>query len=99
MGASFLTIVAPKVCCWSSAVAAISGGTSYIAWIYPMRPWLFGLSFISLGYSFYKISRKRNENDCNACNSGKINFLTSKNFTYLVTAFVVVMFIISYFVR
>ncbi len=99
MGASFLTIVAPKICCWSSAVAAISGGTSYLAWVYPMRPWLFALSFLSLGYSFYKISKKRNENDCGVCDNEKINFFNSKNFTYLVTVFVVIMFIISYFVK
>jgi len=99
LGASFITIVAPKVCCWSSAFTAISGGTSYLAWVYPMRPWLFGLSFLSIGYSYYKISRKKNENGCGVCNSVKTSFFTSKNFTYLVTAFVVTMLMISYFVK
>jgi len=99
LGASFITIIAPKVCCWSSALIAISSGTSSMALVYPMRPWLFGLSFLSIGYSYYKISRKKNENDCGVCSRGKIGFFTSKNFTYLVTAFVVTMFMISYFVK
>ena len=99
LGSSCITIVAPKVCCWSSALAAISGGTSYLAWVYPMRPWLFAISFLSIGYSFYKISRKKNENECEVCNNEKVNFFASKNFTYLVTALVVIMFTISYFVK
>jgi len=100
VSASLLTIVAPKFCCWSSAIAAVSGGASYLAWVYPMRPYLFGLSFVFIGYSFYKAYRPKKEEttDC-VCNKGKSNFLTSKRFTWLTAVFVFTMFIVSYFIN
>lgn len=93
VGASFLTIVAPKFCCWSSAIAAISGGVSYLAWVHPMRPYLFGLS----GYSFYKAYRPKNEEYTRCeCDAGTSNLLASKLFTWLVAVFVLAMFLVSY---
>lgn len=100
VGASFLTAMAPKFCCWSSAIAAVSGGASYLAWVYPMRHWLFALSFASVGYSFYKAykPRKADNPEC-VCDQQKVSFLKSKLFTWLVTIFVTIMFIVSYFIN
>ena len=100
VGASLLTVVAPKFCCWSSAIAAISGGASYLAWVYPMRPWLFALSFASVGYSFYKTykPKKADTPEC-VCDQQKVSFLKSKLFTWLVAIFVTGMFIVSYLIN
>ena len=59
-GTSLLTFLAPKVCCWNGAIAAISSGSSYLAWVYPLRPYLFGLAFLSLAYGFYREYYQKN---------------------------------------
>jgi len=65
-----------------------------------MRPYLFGLSFVFIGYSFYKAYKPRHEEntDC-VCNKQKSGFLTSKLFTWLTAVFVSIMFILSYFIN
>lgn len=101
IGTTLLILLAPKFCCWSSAIAAISVGVSYLAWVYPMRPYLFSLSILSIGYSFYKVYRPqvklgRNENEVNfQCNKGKSTFLSSRFLTWLTAIFVLIMFVLS----
>jgi len=98
IGTSTLSFIAPKVCCWTAAVAAISGGSSYLAWVYPLRPYLFAIAFVSLGISFYNTYWKdeRTTNSCNACIQTKTNFFQSKLWLWIVTVFVFVSFIIEY---
>ena len=100
-GTSLLTVVAPKYCCWTSAMAAVSSGASYLAWVHPMRPYLFVLSFVLIGYSFYKVyrtssSKETAKGQCQVCEQEKTSFLQSKGFTWLVAVAVTVMFLINY---
>lgn len=101
IGAALLTIVAPKFCCWSSAIAAISGGVSYLAWVYPIRPYLLSLSILSMGYSFYRayrpqVKQDRIESEVNCqCGTEKSAFFSSKLLTWLTAIFVLVMFVLS----
>ncbi|MEQ9424060.1 MAG: hypothetical protein RJQ09_06570 [Cyclobacteriaceae bacterium] len=101
-GTSFLTIVAPKFCCWTSAMAALSNGASYLAWVHPMRPYLFAISFVLVGYSFYKAyhptnsKTKRTDDQCQACQKKETHFLHTKGFTWMVALSVVLMFLINY---
>jgi len=102
VGTSFLTIVAPKFCCWSTALAAVSSGASYLAWVYPMRSYLFALSFVLIGYSFYKrrqltLRSNPKKTGCQVCKKSNETFLQSRSFIWLSTLFVLVMFLISYF--
>jgi len=96
-GMSLLTVVAPKFCCWSSAIAAMGAGASYLAWVHPMRPYLFGLSFIAVGYSFYKTykSKKGDQTAC-TCDRKRNGFSGSKWFTWITAILVLVAFLINY---
>ena len=94
LGSSFLTVIAPKFCCWSSAVTALGAGSSYLAWVYPLRPYLWGLSFLMVGVSFYQ-AYKPAKNSCAACAEKKTPMLRSKTFTWIVALLVLVMFILS----
>jgi len=96
VGSSMLTIVAPKFCCWSSAIAAVSSGVSYLAWVYPLRPYLWGISFITLGYSFYK-AYKPKKSTCGSCTvENKRSFLKSKVFVWVTAVVVLLVFILNY---
>lgn len=95
LGSSFLTVIAPKFCCWSSAVTALGAGSSYLAWIYPLRPYLWGLSFLMVGISFYQ-AYKPVKSSCSSCSDDtQTRLLRSKGFTWIVAVLVLVMFILS----
>lgn len=98
---SALTATAPKFCCWSSAVAAMSGGVSYLAWVYPMRPYLFAVAFVSLGYSFYSVYglEKNNRNNCTSCKSDKPTFFQSKLWVWTIAILLLTSFLNSYFIN
>lgn len=97
-GTSLLTFLAPKVCCWNGAIAAISSGTSYLAWVYPLRPYLFGLAFLSLAYGFYReyYQKKLDKLSCGGCTFEKNRFSKSKLRLWIVTLFVLLTFAINY---
>lgn len=97
-GTSLLTVLAPKVCCWGGAIAALSSGTSYLAWVYPLRPYLFVLAFLALALSFYKVYRPKrfDAGACNDCPNKKVHFLNSSLWLWMVTAFVLISFLYNY---
>ncbi len=94
LGASFLTVIAPKFCCWSAAVAALGAGGSYLAWVHPLRPYLWGLSFLMVGVSFYHVYKPA-KTSCSTCKGTKSSFVHSKTFTWVVAILVIVMFTLS----
>jgi mercuric ion transport protein len=100
---SLLVIIAPKFCCWSSALAAVSSGASYLAWVYPVRPYLFIFSFFLAGRSLYKAyqpvhPKKTGEgSECEVCKKDKTHLLKSKQFSWMVAVFVLLMLVLSYF--
>lgn len=97
LSSSFLTVIAPKFCCWSSAVTALGAGSSYLAWVHPLRPYLWGLSFLMVGISFYQ-AYKPVKSNCSSCVEDvptSFSFIRSKGFTWIVAVLVLVMFIIS----
>ena len=94
-GTSILTVVAPKFCCWGSAVAALSSGVSYLAWVNPMKPYLIAVALLSLGYSHYK-AYKTDSKNCATCKQQKTGFFQSKTYLWLVTFAIICLFTISY---
>lgn len=98
LGSSILTLVAPKFCCWGTALAAVSGGVSYLAWVYPMRPYLFALALVSLGYSFYKAYRPQSDkaSSCPGCKTASLNFFQSKLWVWIMAVFVLTLFAINF---
>lgn len=95
LGFSFLTVIAPKFCCWSSAMTALWAGTSYLAWVYPLRPYLWGLSFLMVGISFYQAYNPAKANCSKCVENVPTVFMRSKAITWVVTVLVLVMFILS----
>ena len=95
LGSSFLTVIAPKFCCWSSSITALGAGSSYLAWVYPLRPYLWGLSFLMVGISFYQ-AYKPVKSSCSSCaEDTQTPFLRSKGFTWIVAVLVLTMFVLS----
>jgi len=97
-GTSLLTVVAPKFCCWSTALAAFSGGTSYLAWVYPMRPYLFAFSFLLVGISIYQ-TYKKNDSETGTCQTCEQNTWWNKYSKYLtwgIALFILITFLLSY---
>lgn len=95
-GTTLLTVVAPKVCCWSTAFAALSGGTSYLAWVYPMRPYLFALSFLLVGISFYQAYKPAKADECCTSQTKKRTAINPRWMTWSIAIFVLVTFYFSY---
>ena len=93
---SILGVAAPKICCWATALAAISGCVSYLAWVYPMRPYLFAIALISLGFSFYRAYRPTPEkaSGCPGCKTGSANFFQSKLWVWTVAIILLALFAI-----
>lgn len=94
VGSSGMTIIAPKFCCWGSAIAAMSSGASYLAWVYPLRPYLWGLSFMMIGISIYQAYKPAKKN-CMSCADVKLSFVRSKTFTWIVAVLIVFIFVLS----
>ena len=98
-GSAVFAAILPFACCWGPALlAGISGGATWFSWVHPLRPFFFGLAFLSLGYSFYKAYRQPKAACPNcAAHAEKPGFLKSKTFVWLVAGFVVAMFVFNYF--
>jgi len=100
---SVIAIFAPLLCCWGPAllisIAGISGGAAYFSWITPLRPYLFGFAFTSLGYSFYKAYKPRTceSGSCSCDKEQKPGFLKSKLYLWVVAMIVIIMFLLFNF--
>lgn len=94
VGSSVLTAVAPKLCCWSSAFALAGVGSGYLTWVYPIRHYLWGLSFVMLAVSMYQVYKPSGK-ICAGCKASKSNFFNQKTITWGILIFVIALFILS----
>jgi len=104
MISAFLTLA----CCWGptllTGVAVLSGVATNLSRLHPYEPWLFGISFISLGYNFYKTYRPNADTNetCKRCTSeGSPTVVSagkySKFYLWVATAFVISLFLVKMF--
>jgi len=104
MISAFLTFA----CCWGpallSGVSVLSGVATNLSWLHPYEPWLFGISFISLGYNFYKTYQPNanTKEPCKRCTSEESPMIVSagkynKLYLLVATAFVISLFLIKMF--
>lgn len=89
-----VTAVAASLCCITPVLALISGVGGIAAtfsWMEPARPYLAGITLAALGFAWYQKlkPRKQTEVECDCEEEGKTNFLQSKTFLGLVTAFAI----------
>lgn len=58
LGISLLTAGIPFLCCWTPAfligLASILGVSSSFEWVHQFRPYLFGFSFVILGFAHFR---------------------------------------------
>jgi len=101
MGTAVFSAVSLKLCCWGpillTGVAGISGSSVYFSWLNSLRPYLLAVAFLSLGFAFYQVYKKRKVDDCGNCETDKPSFFKSKFHLWLVAVFVVVMTLVSYY--
>ncbi len=88
IGAGIFAAVAASLCC-IAPVLAIVGGIGGIAstftWLEPLRPYLIGLSVISLSAAFYQAYKPKKEIECDCETDEKPKFINSKKFLWTIT--------------
>lgn len=101
LGTAVFSAVSLKLCCWGplllTGVAGISGSSVYFSWLIALKPYLLAIVFLSLGFAFYQVYKKKKVDDCGNCETDKPLFFKSKFYVWLVALFVIVMTLISYY--
>jgi len=95
----------PFVCCWGpsvfAGVAVLSGFAGNFAFLHAYEPWLYGISFLSLGYSFYRlyIRQPKSSDGCEQCVTAAIAISNRlpKIFFWTATAILTGSFILNTF--
>ena len=100
LGTAVFSAVSLKLCCWGplllTGVAGISGSSVYFSWLIALKPYLLAIAFLSLGFAFYQVYKKKKV-DCGNCETDKPSFFKSKFYVWLVAVFVIVMTFVSYY--
>jgi mercuric ion transport protein len=101
MGTAIFSAVTLKLCCWGplllTGVIGITGSSIYFSWLTILKPYLLAIAFLSLGFAFYQVYKKKKQDDCESCETKKASFFKSKFYVWLVVVFVVVMTLVSYY--
>ncbi len=101
IGTAVFSAVSLKLCCWGplllTGVIGISGSSTYFSWLTIFKPYLLTIAFLSLGFAFYQVFKKKKIDDCSYCETKKVSFFKSKFYIWLVAMFVVVMTLVSYY--
>lgn len=98
-GVGLLTAIAASMCCITPIVALIagtSGAASSMSWLEPARPYLIGLTVVTLGFAWYQKLKPQKEVDCCAPEK-KQKFMQTKLFLGIITVFAFVMLAFPYF--
>ncbi len=101
IGTAVFSAVSLKLCCWGplllTGVIGISGSSVYFSWLTILKPYLLTIAFLSLGFAFFQVYKKKKQDDCGFCETKKMSFFKSKFYVWLVAVFVVVMTLASYY--
>lgn len=94
VGVGLLTAISASLCCITPVLALLAGTSglaSTFSWLEPFRPYFIGLTFLVLGFAWYQKLKPQKQIDCNCETNPKPNFMQTKTFLGIVTAFAVVM--------
>lgn len=100
--AGLLAAVASSLCCIGPLVAGIaglSGAASTFSWMEPFRPYLIGITVLTLGFAFYQAYKpKKVEADCCAVDEApKKKIFQTKGFLWVVTVLAALFLAFPYF--
>lgn len=70
---------------------------STFSWIEPFRPYLIVLSLLVLGFAWYQKLKPQKEVDCDCETNEKQNFIQSKTFLAILSAFAIIMLAFLYY--
>jgi mercuric ion transport protein len=94
-----VTALLASLCC-ITPVLAILGGISGVASIFsfldPLRPYLIGLTVMSLGMVFYQAYKPKKVIDCD-CEVEKLKFINSKSFLWTITLVSILLLTFPYY--
>jgi len=100
--AGVFAAVAASLCCIApvlTLLAGIGGLASAFSWLEPARPFLIGVSILTLGLAWYQqLKPKQVQTDC-GCEPTKPSFWQSKPFLGIVTLFAVLMLAFPYYAQ
>lgn len=78
-------------------VAGTSSAASSLAWMEPFRPYLIGLTVLSLAFVWYQTLKPVKADDCGCEVKNKTPFMKSKAFLSLMTLFAIAMLAFPYY--
>ena len=100
LGAGIFAAIAASLCCIApllALIAGVSGFASAFTWLEPLRPYLIGLTVVTLGYAWYQKLKPKEEIECDCETDEKPSFLQSKRFLGIVTVFAILMLAFPYY--
>jgi len=109
LGAAILTSMLPLACCWGptllAGVAVLSGAATNLAWLHPYEPWIYAVSFSTLGYSHFKAyqTSKIEAENCQSCATDEDASLASSKYAkiglWVATGIVIIMFLTNQYLE
>jgi len=107
LGAALVAAILPLACCWGptllAGVALLSGAATKMAWLHPYEPWLYGFSFVTLGYSHFKAHKEKKDEDlsCQCATTEDNSTQQAKQYAnialWAATVLVIIMFVFNQF--
>ena len=100
IGTGLLAAIGASLCCITPVLALIAGTgsiASTFSWIEPFRPYLIGITFLTLGYAWYLKLKPTKEIDCNCDTDEKQSIFQSKLFLTAITVVAALMIAFHYY--
>ncbi|NOX17494.1 MAG: mercuric transport protein MerTP [Chlorobi bacterium] len=100
IGAGTFAAIAASLCCIAPLLAlfaGVAGLASAFDWIEPLRPYLIGLTVLTLGFAWRQILTPKKEIECECETDEKKSFLQTKSFLAIVTVFAVLALSFPYY--
>lgn len=101
VGVGIIAPIAASLCCIMPLMVVLVGGgslASQFSWLEPARPYLIGLTILTLGLAWYQKVKPVTKEDCCTVKK-KSSFLQSKTFLAVVTLFAFFMLASPYYTR
>lgn len=100
IGTGLLTAIAASLCCITPIIAVItgiSGITSTVAWLEPVRPYFISLTILILALAWYQKLKSKKQIDCNCDTIENPKFIHSTTALGIITTFAIMMVTFPYY--
>jgi mercuric ion transport protein len=100
IGIGILASITASLCCIMpilTLIAGTSGVLSTLSWLEPFKPYLIGITFLTLSLVWYQKIKSHKEIDCGCAPKEKPKFIHSKIFLGMLTLFALSMLAFPYY--